>query len=100
MLTSFDYTNKSSADYEYVTWPSKGYFPISWLAQGTAFSVSFNPSKYQPLDTTKISGTITNAVGGSVQKLTYGQTGGFDINVEKYGEGVVFPSILTTTISS
>lgn len=88
VITTFDYAKKTSFDYDYVTWPSKGYFPVSWLAQGTAFSVSFNPAKYQPLDSTKVSGTITNAVDGSVQKLTYGQTGGFYINVEKgYGEG-------------
>ncbi|MNW43631.1 Protease inhibitor precursor [compost metagenome] len=87
MLTTFAAEPDRSVDYDYVSWPSKGYFPISWMREGMGWSVSVNPNKYQSLDTTKVKGTITNLVDGSVQKLIYGETPGFDINVEDYSGG-------------
>ncbi|NOU96216.1 hypothetical protein GC093_23750, partial [Paenibacillus sp. LMG 31456] len=74
-------------DYDYIEWPSKGYFPISWLPQRTAWSIALNPDKYKTPEINDVTGKITNVVDGSVVDLVPWQTPGFTILYDNYGEG-------------
>jgi uncharacterized protein YkwD len=42
----FDNSNTEKIDAEYVLWPNKGYFPISFFKTTQAWNVSLNPKKY------------------------------------------------------
>ncbi|WP_336747571.1 CAP domain-containing protein [Paenibacillus sp. y28] len=89
LITNFGTTKNNSYNYDYIAWPSKGYFPVDWLAPGVNFSVSLNPDKYQPVDWTKVGVAVTNLLDGSTRNLVYGKTDGFYVNVENRGEGAV-----------
>ena len=90
LMHATDKSQPIKPNYDYVAWPSKGYFPISWLPQGTAWSVALNPDKYKTPEIADVTGKITNTVDGSVVDLVPWQTPGFAILYDKYGEG---PSI-------
>lgn len=45
-LYAFDKSRSEQVDYDVVTWPSSGAFPIEYFSAGTAWSATINPSKY------------------------------------------------------
>ncbi|MNW52638.1 hypothetical protein D3C74_301650 [compost metagenome] len=48
----------SNPNYDYIAWPSKGYFPISWTDKGVNFSVTLNPDKYQEPVWSEVTGRL------------------------------------------
>lgn len=92
-----DISDKSQgavADYNYITWPSKGYFPTSWFTNTTSFSVTLNPAKYMSPDASQVHGTVINTVSGTTVDLVPGQTDGFYVNTENFGDGSPIISFL------
>lgn len=93
LMYVLDNTKYSTPDYNYIAWPSKGYYPVSWLDAGTNFSITLNPSKYMKPDGSKVKVTVNNITNGSVVELTQGGTGfgfdldGFIITDDSIGEG-------------
>jgi len=80
--------NKNTdVDYDYVSWPSKGYFPVSWMDTGMLFSLTPNPAKYDSPDMNKLTGSVTNLVDGKVLKLQPWKTENFDVQYESLGYG-------------
>lgn len=88
-----DKSQLSKPDYDYIAWPSKGYYPISWVTPGMDWSVTLNPDKYQMPNVTEIGGTVTNLVDGSVLKLVSGQTPVFTAMYDRVNgtSTIVFP---------
>ncbi|GEM_PF-5490518 len=88
-----DKSQPTKPDYDYVAWPSKGYYPISWVTPGMDWSVTLNPDKYQMPDITEIGGTVTNLVDGSVLKLISGTTPVFTAMYDRVNgtSTIVFP---------
>ncbi|NUU75757.1 stalk domain-containing protein [Paenibacillus xylanilyticus] len=89
LMQVFDESQPVKANYDYISWPSKGYFPIQSMELNMMFSVSLNPDKYQTPDYYKLSGTVTNKTDGSVFKLTPDKTEGFYLHPAGYGSGPV-----------
>ena len=42
----FDKSRSETIDYDYITWPSKGFFPTQYFDNTQAWSISLNPQKY------------------------------------------------------
>lgn len=67
MLVIGDYRTEK-VDYEYVAWPSPGYFPEAFLRASESWSIDLNPERYQPI-TDQIIIEVTNVVTGSKEIL-------------------------------
>ena len=64
-------TNSAFSGYDYISWPSKGYFPVEWTQKNMSFSVTLNPEKYDIKDSSTYSVKVTNKTTGSVFTPTY-----------------------------
>lgn len=77
--------NRSSARADAVCWPSAGYFPIEFFAEGQAqaWSVSLNNYKYSNSSTSNINVTISDNSGNS--ETLNSDSGTFYVNTSGYG---------------
>ncbi|NOU95172.1 hypothetical protein GC093_18360, partial [Paenibacillus sp. LMG 31456] len=81
-------SQSTDSSYDYVAWPNKGYFPVSWLPQGTAWSLYLNPNKYKLPEPAEVAGKVTNLVDGKVTELIPNETPGFGVLYDNNGERV------------
>ncbi|SEU28067.1 S-layer homology domain-containing protein [Paenibacillus sp. NFR01] len=82
----------SEVQYDYVSWPSAGYFPQELFAPDDAWSVSLNPDKYDNTRTGQISVNLTRIRDGRSWSFSAQDTNksGKYFNVEKSGYGIPF----------
>lgn len=82
-----DKTRTTPIEYDYIAWPSKGYFPTSWFSNTSSFSVTLNAKKYMtPIDS-QIVVKVSNLTDGSVTNISSGDFGGLEVNTEGFGNG-------------
>ncbi|GMK41804.1 hypothetical protein PCCS19_48630 [Paenibacillus sp. CCS19] len=85
----------SEVDYDYVGWPSAGWFPQELLAARDAWSVSLNADKYDNTRTGDIQVTLTRVRDGHTWQLDSSDTdaAGQYFNVETSEYGIPFAVI-------
>lgn len=87
-------TGKSNySNYDYITWPSKGYFPTNWMEQNTKFGITLNSTKFSEVSYYNLKGTVTNKTTGEKFNLVPDQTEEFYLHPASYGAGqtISFP---------
>lgn len=47
LMQVFDKSRVETVDYDYIAWPSRGYFPREFFPADTPWSISLNPTKFQ-----------------------------------------------------
>lgn len=77
MYSTVDKTK--SVDYDIITYPSKGYFPVEWTSLDMKFNVTLNPSKYKNPVNGQVHGKITNKTEGTSFDLVPNETEGFNV---------------------
>lgn len=60
----FDRSRKEKFDYDYISWPSKGFFPTNTFNGEDAWSISLNPEKYQVPNIDSVKVTLTSCSTG------------------------------------
>jgi hypothetical protein len=65
VMYAFD-KSRGNVDYDYVTWPSKGVFPIELVNSNLAWSISVNAQKYGTPDISKVAVTLKHLNSGQV----------------------------------
>ncbi|PWV97350.1 Ig-like protein group 2 [Paenibacillus cellulosilyticus] len=87
--------SESDVSYDYVAWPSAGYFPSEVFAPYDAWSVSLNPKRFDNERTSEIQVQLTRARDGKQWTFTSAdrdKSGRF-FNVETSGRGIPFAVI-------
>lgn len=56
----------SSCDYDFISWPASGNFPVELFGKDVAWSVSLNPMKYQTPRQSDLTVTLTREADGKV----------------------------------
>lgn len=94
-MYAFNRTRSGEVSYDYVAWPSAGYFPQEVFAGGDAWSVSLNPSRYDRSRTSDIKVELKRERDGRVWSFDESSTdkSGRYFNVETSGYGVPFAVI-------
>lgn len=85
----------SDVSYDYVAWPSAGYFPTEVFAPNDAWSVSLNPDRYDNERTSEIQVHLTRERDGkewTFSSADRDKSGRF-FNVETSGRGIPFAVI-------
>nr|WP_237179022.1 S-layer homology domain-containing protein [Paenibacillus sp. MMS18-CY102] len=87
--------DNSEFSYDYIAWPSAGYFPEEVFAPADAWSVSLNPSRYDKAKTSSIRVQLTRERDGKSWTLDQADrnANGEFFNVETSGFGVPFAVI-------
>ncbi|QYR22138.1 S-layer homology domain-containing protein [Paenibacillus sp. sptzw28] len=83
---------EGAVDYDYIAWPSAGYFPSEIFVPKDAWSVSLNPDKYDNARTDKIQVSLTRISDNktwSINQADVNKEGRF-MNVETGGFGIPF----------
>lgn len=90
-MQAFDTSRKGGPDYDFVAWPSPGWFPSSFLAAAQAWSVSPNPARYDP---SRSSPKVRLSRAGDGRTWTFGAgvkgAPGAYFNVNRIGFGTPF----------
>ncbi|MCL6603988.1 MAG: S-layer homology domain-containing protein [Paenibacillus sp.] len=84
--------SESEVQYDYISWPSAGYFPKELFAPSDAWSVSVNPNTYDKTRTSSIQVNLTRVRDGkswSFNETNKDRSGKY-FNVEKSGFGVPY----------
>ncbi|TVX99079.1 stalk domain-containing protein [Cohnella terricola] len=89
VMNVLDESQSNPSDYDYIAWPSKGYFPVSWLGHTYKWSVTLNPAKYQQPNLDQVHGTVTNLTDGTVLEIKPENWMTNGVNDENYGEGSI-----------
>ncbi|WP_028547542.1 stalk domain-containing protein [Paenibacillus sp. UNC451MF] len=55
----FDKSRKATFDYDVITWPGKGYFPIKYFQGNDPWSVSLNPERFMKPSLDEVSVSLT-----------------------------------------
>ncbi len=102
-LYAFDRSRSENCNYDFVCWPAQT-MPVE-LYMGNAFSVSFSPSTYDPLDYDKVSVTMKNRKTGAEYTLNSSTANSngqyFNVNNDGYGvpQCVIFRPSYTAFLS-
>lgn len=81
----------AAMDYDYVTWPGKGYFPVEFFPGNDPWSVSLNPKKYAEPEANQVQVTMQQMSTEKVwtldsQDSSISRNGEFfTVNTEGYG---------------
>lgn len=94
-LKVFD-TSGPEVQYDFISWPSSGQFPLACFDKGTPWSITLNPQKYQTPSKSRLTVTITSQKSGEVWRFngsTAGPAAGSDnaktyFTVDNNGYGV------------
>jgi hypothetical protein len=92
MMYAFDRT-RGNVDYDYVTWPSSGVFPIKLINNNLAWSISVNEQKYGTPDMNKIEVTLKHLNSDKVWTFSNSTSSSTAYrstyyNIEKGGYGI------------
>jgi len=60
-MWSMDASRKDVPDFDFVAYPSPGFFPTTYFGSGAAWSVSLNPSRYRKPPSSGLTVTVTPA---------------------------------------
>ena len=89
----FDKSNEN-IDYNFISWPSSGYFPAELIEQKIPWSISLNPERYMEPSLNDIQVEVTNPAGHTEvfsssdnSSDTSGSGKYFNVNNGGYGEG-------------
>lgn len=87
----------TAPDYEFIAWPSSGYFPNNTGAftAETAWSVTLNPEKYDVSDLSGVSVTLTRESDGARWSFSQSDTTGGEFAVDTGAYGVANCIIFT-----
>lgn len=91
----FDWSRSEEINYDYISWPSKGAFPVEYFDKTQAWSVTLNPQKYMSPLYSEVKVELTRVRDGKKWRLdssialSNGSDGNKDyFNVDNAGYGV------------
>lgn len=92
VMYAFD-KSRNTVDYNYVTWPAQGVFPVSFINNNLAWSLTVNTKIYGTPDINKIAVTLKHLNSGKVWTFSNSTSSSTErlstyFNVEKSGYGV------------
>lgn len=86
----FDRSRSENVDYDYISWPAGGNFPVEFFRGDDPWSVTLNPAKYSSPIKSEIKVTIHNLTSGMIYNFGPGDSdsSGKYFNVDTGGYGV------------